>query len=157
MAENTIGYIKCTEPSCQEVAEVRKAGGKRQSLYTWCPDCGTNQANGEKRQAYLRENLKASPDDLNVPEDNLIDGYKSDTEETAAIPRENAAHSRLEEVAKVVKAAAAEAEKEPKPKGSDADSFPSTPPPFLFGGLVLMATLIAAVFATRKQQKEQTA
>lgn len=146
MANEAIGFIKCTEPSCQEVAEVRKAGGKRQSLYTWCPDCGTNQANGEKRQAYLRENLKATPDELNVPKDNLILGYKSDAEETAAIPRENAALSVSEDT-------------EPKPK-SDTENKPKgspVAPPVLLGVLALAGALTTAFFATRKLQKEQTA
>lgn len=139
MANEAIGFIKCTEPSCQEVAEVRKAGGKRQSLYTWCPDCGTNQANGEKRQIYLRENLKASREEL----ENVA---VSDTEEKAAIPRENAAFS-------------VSADTEPKPK-TDTENKPkgsTVAPPVLLGVLALAGALITAFFATRKQQKEQTA
>ena len=145
---NVIGYIKCTEPSCQEVAEVRKAGGKRQSLYTHCPACGTNQANGANRQAYLTENLKASQEELTVPVDNLIYGYKSDTEESASIPSKKAASS-------------VSGDSESKPKAdteSQAKDIPQAPP-ILLGVLALGAALITAIFAARKpnKHKEQTA
>ncbi|WP_191601412.1 hypothetical protein [Marinomonas algicola] len=141
MAE-PIGFIKCTEPDCQEVAEVRKAGGKRQSLYTWCPDCGTNQANGEKRQKYLVDNLKASREEVEK-------GSVSDTEETGAIPTQNAALSVSEDTDNKPKPIP-----ENKPKGSAAS------PPVLLGALALIAAVVTAIFATRKptnKHKGQTA
>lgn len=138
MAE-TIGFIQCPERHCLEIAEVRKASGKRSSLYTVCPSCGTNQGNGVARQTYLADNLKATREELNVPVDKVIDGDKSDTEETAAIPNENAASS-------------VSGDTEPKPK-----DMPSAPP-VLLGILALGAAVLTAIFATRKpQQKEQTA
>lgn len=140
MAE-PIGFIKCSERHCNEIAEVRRAGGKRKALYTVCPSCGTNQGHGAARQTYLTDNLKVSREELEVV-------AVSDTEEKAAIPRENAALS-------------VSADTEPKPK-SDTENKPKampTAPPALLGTLALVAALLTAVFATRKpsKNKEQTA
>ncbi|WP_394183381.1 hypothetical protein [Marinomonas posidonica] len=154
---DTIGYIKCTEPSCDCIAEVRQAGGKRKSLYTHCPDCGTNQASGVNRQKYLKENLKGSREELTVPVNNLIDGYKSDTEEKAAIPTQNAASSVSDDTDQIPKEKP-KADTETKPKGM-AEESPAAPP-VLLGALALFATLITAIFASRKPKtkpKGQTA
>ncbi|TBR44349.1 hypothetical protein CBF23_003260 [Marinomonas agarivorans] len=140
MAE-IMGFIECSERHCKEIAEVRKASGKRSSLYTVCPACGTNQGHGVSRQKWLSENLKASRDDL-------VSASVSDTTENAAIPTQNAASSVSEDT-------------EIKPK-TDTESKPKgmpTPPPMLWGALALLAALITAIFATRKpsKNKEQTA
>ncbi len=138
MAE-PIGFIQCSERHCNEIAEVRQAGGKRKALYTVCPSCGTNQGHGAARQTYLTDNLKASREELEIV-------AVSDTEEKAAIPRENAALSVSEDT-------------EPKPK-SDTENKPKgspVAPPVLLGVLALAGALITAFFATRKPQKEQTA
>ncbi|MEL0621500.1 hypothetical protein V6238_00195 [Marinomonas arenicola] len=140
------GYIQCPERHCSEVAEVMQAGGKRSTLYTKCPACGTNQGNGVARQTYLSENLKASRDEvINVPVDNLIDGYKTDTQEKAAIPNKNEASSVSDDTDKI-----------PSEKPKDT----VTAPPVLLGVGVLLATVITAIFATRKpthKPKGQTA
>lgn len=138
---NTIGYIQCPERHCNEVAEVRQAAGKRASLYTVCPACGTNQGNGAARQKYLSENLKASPDDLAIKPE-------PEAEEIPAIPSKNAASTVSEDT-------------EPKPK-ADTETIPKgspTAPPVLLGVLALGAAVITAIFATRKpsKHKEQTA
>ncbi|WP_417537306.1 hypothetical protein [Marinomonas sp.] len=149
MASNTIGFIQCPERHCLEIAEVRKAGGKRSSLYTHCPACGTNQGNGVARQTYLSENLKASSEELTVPVDKLIDGYKSDTEENAAIPSKKAASSVSDDT-----------ENKPKQIPIDKPKDMPTAPPALLGVLALFATLITAIFASRKPKtkpKGQTA
>lgn len=128
MAENTIGYIQCPERHCSDIAEVRKAGGKRSSLYTHCPACGTNQGNGPARQKHLTDNLKATREELEKP-------TVSDTEDTAAVSSKNAASSVSQDV-----------ETKPKP---DAENKPKAPP-ILLGVLALAAALITAIFATRK-------
>ncbi|RDL43710.1 hypothetical protein DN730_13265 [Marinomonas piezotolerans] len=138
---NTIGYIKCPERHCNEVAEVRQAAGKRASLYTVCPACGTNQGNGVARQKYLADNLKATREELEIKP-------KTDTEEKTAIPSKQAASSVSEDT-------------KPKPK-ADTETIPKgspTAPPVLLGVLALGAAVITAVFATRKpsKHKEQTA
>ena len=148
------GYIQCPERHCSEVAEVMQAGGKRSTLYTKCPACGTNQGNGVARQTYLSENLKASRDEvINVPVDNLIDGDKTDTQEKAAIPNKNEASSVSDDTDKIPSE---------KPK-TDTENKPKdtvTAPPVLLGVGVLLATVITAIFATRKpthKPKGQTA
>lgn len=140
MAE-PIGFIQCSERHCKEIAEVRKASGKRSSLYTVCPACGTNQGNGAPRQTYLSENLKVSREEL----ENVA---VSDTEEKAAIPSKTEASS-------------VSMDTEAKPK-TDTETIPKgspTAPPVLLGVLALGAAVITAVFATRKpsKHKEQTA
>ncbi|WP_417790793.1 hypothetical protein [Terasakiella pusilla] len=145
MAE-PIGFIKCSERHCNEIAEVRQAGGKRKALYTVCPSCGTNQGHGAARQKHLADNLKASREELTVPADNLIDGYKSDTEEKAAIPSKQAALS-----------VSADTEPKPKPDTENKPKGSTVAPPVLLGVLALAGALITAFFATRKPQKEQTA
>lgn len=140
MAE-LIGYMKCGIGSCTDTAEVKKAGGKRASLYTVCPSCGTNQGNGVRRQNEITESLKASREEINVPKDNSIVGYKSDTEEKADIPSKTKASSISDDT-----------ERKPNPIPKDT----ATAPPVLLGVLALVATLIMAFFATRKP-KGQTA
>ena len=136
------GFIQCPERHCSEVAEVLQAGGKRASLYTKCPACGTNQGNGLARQKYLSENLKASSEEVEK-------GAVSDTEEKAAIPTQNAALSVSEDTDNKPKPIP-----ENKPKGS------TVAPPVLLGVLALAGALITAFFATRKptnKPKGQTA
>ncbi|MFT2112167.1 hypothetical protein [Marinomonas sp. 2405UD68-3] len=141
MAE-LIGYMKCGIGSCTDTAEVKKAGGKRASLYTVCPSCGTNQGNGVRRQNEITENLKASREEVKK-------GVVSDTEESPAIPTQNAALSVSEDTDNKPKPIS-----ENKPKGSPAY------PPVLLGALALIAAVVTAIFATRKptnKPKGQTA
>ncbi|MBJ7556552.1 hypothetical protein [Marinomonas spartinae] len=143
---NTIGFIQCSERHCNEVAEVRKATGKRQSLYTVCPACGTNQGHGVARQKYLADNLKATREELEIKP-------KTDTEEKAAIPSKNEASSVSDDTETKPKT-----DTDNKPKGSHEDK--PTAPPVLLGALALIAALITAIFATRKpsnKPKGQTA
>lgn len=141
---NTIGFIQCSERHCNEIAEVRQATGKRQSLYTVCPACGTNQGHGAARQTYLANNLKATREELEIV-------AVSDTEEKAAIPSKQAASSASEYTEPKPKT-----DTENKPKGQSA---PPAAPPVLLGVLALGVAVITAIFATRKPQtqKEQTA
>jgi hypothetical protein len=140
------GFIKCPERHCSEIAEVMQAGGKRSTLYTKCRACGTNQGNGVARQKYLSENLKVSREDVEIVEEKEA---VSDTVEKAAIPSKNAASSVSDDTAQIPT-------KEPEqiPKGTPAA------PPVLLGVGVLLATIITAIFATRKptnKPKGQTA
>lgn len=146
------GFIKCPERHCSEIAEVMQAGGKRSTLYTKCPACGTNQGNGVARQKYLSENLKASIEELDI---NVIEAAidkrasASDAQEKAAIPSKSEASSVSDDTATIPT-------KEPKeiPKGT------ATAPPVLLGVLALFAALLTAIFATRKptnKPKGQTA
>jgi hypothetical protein len=144
------GFINCPEGHCSEVAQVWQAGGKRSTLYTKCPACGTNQGNGVARQKYLLENLKVSREDVEtVAEKEAV----SDTDKKAAIPNKNAASGVSDDAQNIPI-------DKPKeipvniPKGS-----PSAPP-VLLGVLALIMTLIAAAFAARKptnKPKGQTA
>ena len=139
------GFIKCPERHCSEVAEVWQADGKRaqkQSLYTKCPACGTNQGNGVARQKYLAENLKASKESAEF-------AGAFNTVEKASIPSKNEASSVSDDTDTIPN-------EKPKeiPKGTTAA------PPLLLGVGVLLATIITAVFATRKptnKPKGQTA
>lgn len=134
------GFIKCPERHCSEVAEVMQAGGKRSTLYTKCPACGTNQGNGVARQKYLSENLKVSREDVET-----VGGKEavSDTVGKAAIPSKNKASSVSDDTATIP---TKEPEQIPtnKPKGTQ------TAPPVLLGVLALGAALVTAIFATRK-------
>lgn len=56
MAGKHIGFIRCDHAHCNEIAEVRQAQGNRSSLYTVCPQCKTDQSNGEERQRWLLAN-----------------------------------------------------------------------------------------------------
>lgn len=153
MANEAIGYIKCLERGCDEVAEVRKAGGKRSSLYTCCPSCGTNQGNGESRQQRIKDGMKSSKEDaLSVPANYLTGGYSnepqeaiSDTDEESAIPSKNQASSELEQ-ADIIP----EDIPTPKPKGKP------TAPPTVLAIIALFIAILSAFFATRKP-KGQTA
>lgn len=148
------GYIKCTEKHCSEIAEVKQASGKRASFYTVCPACGTNQGHGEARQKYLANNLKASREELEtMPEKVTV----SDTEEEAAKPSKNEGSEMLGGTDPIPKEKP-KADTETKPKGMAKES--PTAPPILLGVLALSATLITAIFATRKptnKPKGQTA
>ena len=124
-----MGYIKCPERHCNEIAEVRKAGGKRSSLYTHCPSCGTNQGNGEARQTYLFKNLKASRDELEK-------ALKSDTDKIDAIPSKNQASSELEQ-ADIIP----EDIPTPKPKGKP------TPPPTVLAIVAIFIAIFSAFFS----------
>lgn len=144
------GFIKCPERHCSEIAEVMQAGGKRSTLYTKCPACGTNQGNGVARQKYLSENLKVSREDVEIVAEKKA---VSDTVEKASIPSKNAAF-------------AASFDELPKPKEKpeqipiDKPKDMPTAPPLLLGVGVLLATIITAIFATRKptnKPKGQTA
>jgi predicted nucleic acid-binding Zn-ribbon protein len=170
------GFIKCPERHCSEIAEVMQAGGKRSTLYTKCPACGTNQGNGVARQKHLSENLKASIEELDIKvieaaidkraasadtqekasRGEIMDVIKSSdlhimekVRKKAAIPSKNQAYSVSDDTASIPS-------EKPKeiPKGS-----PSAPP-VLLGVLALFAALLAAIFATRKptnKPKGQTA
>lgn len=135
---DTKGFIKCTDNGCGEIAEVRQASGKRSSLYTVCPSCGTNQANGVSRQSYLADNLKASRDDVEIKP--VID-----TEEKPAIPSKDVASGDIENNDFIP-------EKKPKPIPKD---MPSAPPALLTIAALFIA-ILSAFFATRKP-KGQTA
>lgn len=137
MADN-MGYIRCPERHCDEIAEVRKAGGKRSSLYTHCPSCGTNQGNGVARQTYLSENLKASRDELEK-------AVKSDTDKIDAIPSKDAASSILEDTETIPRT---------DPLTPPKDKL--TPPPTVLAIIALFIAILSAFFATRKP-KGQTA
>lgn len=130
------GFIKCPERHCSEIAEVMQAGGKRSTLYTKCPACGTNQGNGVARQKHLSENLKVSREDVEVAAEKEA---ASDTVEKAAIPSKNEASSVSDDTDPIPT-------KEPEqiPKGTP------TAPPVLLGVLALFAALLTAIFATRK-------
>jgi predicted nucleic acid-binding Zn-ribbon protein len=130
------GFIRCPERHCSEVAEVWQAGGKRSTLYTKCPACGTNQGNGVARQKYLEENLKVSSEEVEVvPEKAAV----SDTQEKAAIPSENAASSASDDT-----------EEKPVEKAENKPKDLPTAPPVALAGLALFATIITAFFAARK-------
>lgn len=158
MASNTVGYIQCSERHCNEIAEVRQAGGKRQSLYTYCPACGTNQGNGEARQNYLTEHKKDTREELEALK-------VSETEENAAKPSENAVSSVLDDAEDKPKG-----DTENKPKGdteipppTDTEDKPKgqevklKAPPLALGVLALVAAMITAIFATRKPKQTKTA
>ncbi|MFD1385157.1 hypothetical protein ACFQ45_17540 [Rhodanobacter aciditrophus] len=148
MAE-TIGFIQCSERHCKEIAEVRKASGKRSSLYTVCPACGTNQGNGAARQKYLADNLKVTVDDIGfVVKLNEKVTRPVTEEEKAAISSKQAASSVSEDT-----------ENKPNPIPTDKPKAIPTAPPALLGALALAAALLTAVFATRKpsKHKEHTA
>jgi hypothetical protein len=144
------GFIQCPERHCSEVAEVMQAGGKRSTLYTKCPACGTNQGNGVARQTYLSENLKATREEVETTPEKLT---VSDTKEKAAIPNKSEASSVSDDADKIPSE---------KPK-TDTENKPKdtvTAPPVLLGVGVLLATVITAIFATRKpthKPKGQTA
>lgn len=153
------GFIKCPERHCSEVAEVWQADGKRaqkQSLYTKCPACGTNQGNGVARQKYLSENLKASIEELDIKViEAAIDkrAASSDAQEKAAIPSKNKASSVSDDTATIPT-------KEPEQIPIDKAKDIPTAPPALLGVLALIAALITAIFAARKptnKPKGQTA
>jgi len=135
---DTKGFIKCTDNGCGEIVEVRQASGKRSSLYTVCPSCGTNQANGVNRQTYLADNLKASRDDVEIKP--VID-----TEETPAIPSDNKASGNIDNGGVIP---------EKKPEQIPKD-IPSAPPALLTIAALFIA-ILSAFFATRKP-KGQTA
>jgi hypothetical protein len=140
------GFIKCPERHCSEIAEVMQAGGKRSTLYTKCPACGTNQGNGVARQKYLSENLKVSREDVEIVEEKEA---VSDTVEKAAIPSKNEAPSVSDDATPIPSE---------KPKGITKGT--ATAPPVLLGVLALFAALLTAIFATRKptnKPKGQTA
>lgn len=144
------GFIQCPERHCSEVAEVWQADGKRSTLYTKCPACGTNQGHGPSRQKYLSENLKVSREEVETPAEKTT---VSDTQEKAAIPTQNAASSVSDDTDPIPKE---------KPKQIPKDSLDEspTPPPMLLAVLALFATLITAIFAARKptnKPKGQTA
>ncbi|MBJ7539259.1 hypothetical protein [Marinomonas transparens] len=136
------GFIQCPERHCSEVAEVWQAGGKRSTLYTKCPACGTNQGSGLARQKHLSESLKVSREEVETPAEKPT---VSDTEENAAIPTQNAASSVSEDTDPI-----------PKKKPIDKPKDMPTAPPVLLGVLALLAAVITAIFATRKP-KGQTA
>lgn len=150
------GFIKCPERHCSEVAEVMQAVGKRSTLYTKCPACGTNQGNGVARQKYLAENLKASIEELDIKViEDAIDKRAafSDTQEKAAIPSKNQSSSVSDDTAPIPT-------KEPKEIPTNNPKGTQTAPPVLLGVLALAATLITAIFAARKptnKPKGQTA
>lgn len=148
MASNTVGYIQCSERHCNEIAEVRQAGGKRQSLYTYCPACGTNQGNGEARQKYLTEHKKDTREELEALK-------VSETEEKPAKPSENADYS-VSDVTEDKPKGDAEttppADTEDKPKGQEVKL---KAPPLALGVLALVAAMITAIFATRKPKQTQ--
>lgn len=143
------GFIKCPERHCLEVAEVWQADGKRaqkQSLYTKCHACGTNQGNGVARQKYLAENLKVSKESAEF-------AGAFNTVEKAAIPSKNEAFSVSDDTAPIPT-------KEPEQTPMDKPKDMPTAPPVLLGVGVLLATIITAIFATRKptnKPKGQTA
>jgi len=147
------GFIQCPERHCSEVAEVMQAGGKRSTLYTKCPACGTNQGNGVARQTYLAENLKVSRDEIKdaIESSDFITMEK--VREKAAIPNKTEASSVSDDTNKIPSE---------KPK-TDTENKPKdtvTAPPVLLGVGVLLATVITAIFATRKpsnKPKGQTA
>lgn len=140
------GFIRCEFSHCGEIAEVKQAGGKRASLYTVCPSCGTNQGNGVARQKYLEENLKVSREDVEeVAEKEAV----SDTVEKASIPSKNAAFpTSFDELPKPKE----------KPEQIPIDKPKDMPaaPPLLLGVGVLLATIITAIFATRKPTNKPT-
>ncbi len=147
------GYIQCPERHCSEVAEVMQAGGKRSTLYTKCPACGTNQGNGVARQTYLSENLKVSRDEIKdvIESSDFITTEK--VREKAAIPNKTEVSSVSDDTDKIPSE---------KPK-TDTENKPKdtvTPPPVLLGVGVLLATVVTAIFAARKpthKPKGQTA
>ena len=146
------GFIKCPERHCSEIAEVMQAGGKRSTLYTKCPACGTNQGNGVARQKYLSENLKASIEELDIDViEAAIDkrASASDAQEKAAIPSNSEASSVSDDDAPI-----------PSEKPKEIPKGTATAPPVLLGVLALFAALLTAIFATRKptnKPKGQTA
>lgn len=144
------GFIRCEFSHCNEIAEVKQAGGKRASLYTVCPSCGTNQGNGVARQKYLSENLKVSREEVeNVAEKEAV----SDTVEKAAIPSKNQGSEVSDDTAPIPT-------KEPEQIPMDKPKDMPTAPPLLLGVGVLLATIITAIFAARKptnKPKGQTA
>lgn len=136
------GFIQCPERHCSEIAEVMQAGGKRSTLYTKCPACGTNQGNGVARQTYLSENLKVSREEVeNVAEKEAV----SDTVEKAAIPSKNQGSEVSDDTETI-----------PKEKPKDIPKGTPTAPPVLLGVLALVAALITAIFATRKPTNKPT-
>lgn len=132
---DTKGYIQCTERGCNEVAEVRKAAGTRGSVYTVCPSCKTNQANGERRQKYILENLKATREELT----------EFSQEEADSLPARPSKHLASGECGQT-----READNKPpidtnnKPKGK------INLPPHLLAIAALIAAIITAIFAIRK-------
>lgn len=147
------GFIKCPERHCSEIAEVMQAGGKRSTLYTKCPACGTNQGNGVARQKYLAENLKVSRDEImDVIESSDFQPMEK-VREKASIPSKNEASSVSEDTAPIPT-------KEPEQIPINKPKDMPTAPPVLLGVGVLLATIITAIFATRKptnKPKGQTA
>ncbi|HDY8229146.1 TPA: hypothetical protein RQL15_003709 [Vibrio vulnificus] len=57
------GYLRC--PCCENAAKVMEAEGKRVGkLYIVCPECGTDQSHLPRRQAYIRDHMVESLDQL---------------------------------------------------------------------------------------------
>ncbi|HDL9484150.1 TPA: hypothetical protein PX784_003815, partial [Vibrio cholerae] len=57
------GYLLC--PCCGSAAKVMEAEGKRMGkLYVVCPECGTDQSHLPKRQAYIRDHMVETQDQL---------------------------------------------------------------------------------------------
>lgn len=57
------GYLLC--PCCGSAAKVMEAEGKRMGkLYVVCPECGTDQSHLPKRQAYIRDHMVETLDQL---------------------------------------------------------------------------------------------
>lgn len=143
------GFIKCPERHCSEIVEVMQAGGKRSTLYTKCPACGTNQGNGVARQKYLAENLKVSREEImDVIESSDFQPMEK-VREKASIPSKTEASSVSDDTDTI-----------PSEKTKEIPKGTPTAPPVLLGIGVLLATIITAIFATRKptnKPKGQTA
>ncbi|RCX07043.1 hypothetical protein [Marinomonas foliarum] len=136
MAES-VGFIQCDFKHCEEIVEVKKAGGRRGTLYTICPSCGTNQGTGTNRQTWLNANLKASREEVENSRPEV-------TEEKAAEPNKTEVSSEQEQAEEV-----AEVKPEIKPKRLEAA------PPALLGIMALLVTVVSAFLATKKS-KEKT-
>jgi hypothetical protein len=106
-------------------------------LYTVCPSCKTNQANGERRQNYILENLKATPEEL-------TELSQKEADPLPARPSKNLASGEDNQTEEAENRPPTEANKKPKGK--------INLPPHLLAIAALIAAILTAILALNKSK-----
>lgn len=138
------GFMICGMGGCTDVAEVLEAGGRRKTLYTKCPSCGTNQGTGVKRQEAIKNGLKVNKEELQAVVVGGDDLTVKQAEEKPAKPSKNAPSSVSDDVE--IKPKEAVKNEGVKPKGLK-DS-----PPLIMSVIALILAVISAAFAVNKSK-----